>query len=132
MADVHVLEEVTNGVVVTPLPLLEELSRAADSYMPWNDKKPFTTKELGDICVTKDQLKVLFEREVAEDARKVREFHRLSSELREAVRRGDGYIIELRMSRSYDDARGTIKMMRRMLLDDMEKASRLLLMARET
>ncbi|GKC44483.1 hypothetical protein Tco_1062205 [Tanacetum coccineum] len=84
MADVHVLEEVTNGVVVTPLPLLEELSRAADSY------------------VTKDQLKVLFEREVAEDAGKVREFHRLSSELREAVRRGDGYTIEL------NDMRGNV------------------------
>ncbi|GKC04013.1 hypothetical protein Tco_0995623 [Tanacetum coccineum] len=38
----------------------------------------------------------------------------------------------LMMSKSYDDALGTIKMMRRMQLDDMEKASRLLLMARET
>ncbi|GKE22913.1 hypothetical protein Tco_1434425 [Tanacetum coccineum] len=41
-------------------------------------------------------------------------------------------MVELRMSKSYDDALGTIKMMRRMQLDDMEKASRLLLMARET
>nr|GEU33564.1 reverse transcriptase domain-containing protein [Tanacetum cinerariifolium] len=101
----------TDGV---PLPLLEELFRAVDSHG------------------TKDQLIVLFQREASKDARKVREFRRLSSEMREAMRRRDGYITELKMSRSSDDVIGTIKMLRRMQLRDMEKASRLLLMARET
>ncbi|GJR71537.1 hypothetical protein Tco_0083902 [Tanacetum coccineum] len=100
--------------MAAPLPLLEELVHAAESD------------------VTKDRLIVLFEREVVEDTRKVRDFHRLSSELKEAVRRRDGYVVELRASRSYDDALGTIKILSRMQLDDMEKAARLLLMARET
>ncbi|GKA43722.1 hypothetical protein Tco_0736446 [Tanacetum coccineum] len=72
-----VLEEVFNANGA-PLPLLEELSRVVDSHG------------------TKDQLIVMFQREVAKDAGKVREFRR------------------------------------RMQLHDMEKASRLLLMARET
>nr|GEW67637.1 hypothetical protein [Tanacetum cinerariifolium] len=97
-----------------PLPLLEELTRAVESNL------------------TKDQLIVLFEREVDEDAGKVRDIRRLSSELREAVRRRDGYVAELKASRSYDDALGTIEMMTHMQLDDMEKAARLLLMARES
>nr|GEX99095.1 hypothetical protein [Tanacetum cinerariifolium] len=100
--------------LVASLPLLEELVRSAESD------------------VTKDQLIVLFEREVAEDAEKVREFYRLSSELRVAIRRWDGYVAELRALRSCDDALGIIKMFSRMQLDDMEKAVYLLLMARET
>ncbi|GKB90170.1 hypothetical protein Tco_0962442, partial [Tanacetum coccineum] len=79
-----------------PLSLLEELAHAAESG------------------VTKDQLIVLFEREVAEDAEKIRDFRRLSSELREAVRRRDAYVVELRASKSCDDAFGTIEMLSRM------------------
>ncbi|GJQ93717.1 hypothetical protein Tco_0004856 [Tanacetum coccineum] len=71
---------------------------------------------------------VLFKREVVEDAGKVRDFRRLSSELREDVRRRDVYVFKLRASRSCDDALGTIEMLSRMHLDDMEKAARLLLM----
>nr|GEX50206.1 hypothetical protein [Tanacetum cinerariifolium] len=96
------------------LPLLEELARATESD------------------VTKDHLIMLFEREVAEDAGKVRDFLRLSSELREAIRRSDGYVAELRASRSCDDALGTIEMLSHMQLDDMEKVARFLLLARET
>ncbi|GJV62595.1 hypothetical protein Tco_1473423 [Tanacetum coccineum] len=100
--------------MTAPLPLLEELVHVADSD------------------VTKDQLIVLFEREVTEDAEKIMEFLRFSSELRVAVRRRDGYIAELRVYRSCDDTLGTIEMLSRMQLDDMEKDARLLLMARET
>ncbi|GJU00733.1 hypothetical protein Tco_1111071 [Tanacetum coccineum] len=56
----------------------------------------------------------------------------LSSELKAAVRRRDGYIAELRLYRSCDDTLGTIEMLSRMQLEDMEKAARFLLMARET
>ncbi|GKF07424.1 hypothetical protein Tco_0041648 [Tanacetum coccineum] len=100
--------------IAAPLSLLEELARVADSD------------------ATKDQLIVLFEREVIEDAKKIMDFRRLSSELRAAVRRRDRYIIELGLYRSCDDTLGTIKMLSRMQLDDMEKAARLLLMERET
>ncbi|GKE92503.1 hypothetical protein Tco_1573598, partial [Tanacetum coccineum] len=96
--------------MAAPLSLLEELARAAESN------------------VTKDQLIVLFEREVAEDVEKIMDFRRLSTELRVTIRRRDGYVAELRASRSCDDTLGTIEMLSGMLLDDMEKASRLLLM----
>ncbi|GKC57800.1 hypothetical protein Tco_1085398, partial [Tanacetum coccineum] len=69
---------------------------------------------------------------VAEDVNKIMDFRRLSSELRAAVRKRDGYIAELRLYKSCDDTLGTIEMLRRMQLDDMEKAGRMLLMARET
>nr|GEW78827.1 hypothetical protein [Tanacetum cinerariifolium] len=97
--------------MVAPLPLLEKLVRVAESD------------------ATKDQLIVLFEREVAG---KIRDFRRLSSEFKEAIRRRDAYVDELRASRSCDDALGTIKMLSRMQLVDIEKAARLMLMARET
>ncbi|GJY22628.1 hypothetical protein Tco_0396286 [Tanacetum coccineum] len=113
MVDASILGEVSNALG-PPLPLFKELSRAADSH------------------VTKDQLIVMLQREVVEDVGKVTEFHRLSSEMREAVRRRDGYISKLKMSRSCDDALRTIEMLRRMQLDDMEKASYLLLMTMKT
>ncbi|GKA70538.1 hypothetical protein Tco_0776677 [Tanacetum coccineum] len=56
----------------------------------------------------------------------------LSGELREAVRMMDQYINELQISYSSDDVLGSIKIIRRMQLDDMEKASHLLLMARDS
>nr|GEZ95908.1 hypothetical protein [Tanacetum cinerariifolium] len=96
------------------LPLIEELAHTADSD------------------VTKDQLIVLFETKVAKEVDKIMDFRRLSSELRAAVRKRDGYIAELRLYRSCDDTLGTIEMLSRMQLDDMEKAGRMLLMARET
>nr|GEY83798.1 chalcone--flavonone isomerase [Tanacetum cinerariifolium] len=49
-----------------------------------------------------------------------------------AVRRRDGYVVELRASRSCDDPIGNIKMLSHMQLNDMEKAARLLLMVRDT
>ncbi|GJX46397.1 hypothetical protein Tco_0271587 [Tanacetum coccineum] len=97
-----------------PLQLLEELARATNSD------------------VTKDQLIVLFEREADEDVAKIMDFRRLSKELRAVVRRRDGSIAELGVYRSCDDTLGTIEMLSRMQLDDMEKDARLLLMARET
>ncbi|GKA42738.1 hypothetical protein Tco_0735398 [Tanacetum coccineum] len=113
MANVHILEDVNGGVEASLL-LLQELSRAVDSH------------------ATKDQLAVLFRRETAKDAEKLREFHRLSTELRQAVRMRDRYIDELKMSYSCDDILESVDIIRRMQLDDREKASRLLLMARET
>ncbi|GKE18599.1 hypothetical protein Tco_1426176 [Tanacetum coccineum] len=50
---------------------------------------------------------------------------------REVVKIRDGYINELEMRDSCDEVVEAIKIMRRMQLDDMEKASRLLLMVRE-
>nr|GFA35349.1 hypothetical protein [Tanacetum cinerariifolium] len=70
--------------------------------------------------------------EVTEDAGKIRDFRRLSSKLGKAVRRRDGYVVELRASRSCDDPIGNIKMLSHMQLNDMEKAARLLLMVRDT
>ncbi|GKD55500.1 hypothetical protein Tco_1288887 [Tanacetum coccineum] len=58
-------------------PLLRELAHAADS----ND--------------IRDQLSVLFRREVVEDLQKMEDYRRLSSEMRKAVRMRDGYICEL-------------------------------------
>ncbi|GKF35774.1 hypothetical protein Tco_0112532, partial [Tanacetum coccineum] len=57
--------------------LIKELARAADSDL------------------TKDQLIVLLEREIAEDVDKIMDFSRLFSELRASVRKRDGYIAEL-------------------------------------
>ena len=56
----------------------------------------------------------------------------MSSELRQAVRMRYWYINELKMSSSYDDTLESVDIMRHMQLDDMEKASHFLLMARET
>ncbi|GKB25901.1 hypothetical protein Tco_0865302 [Tanacetum coccineum] len=56
---------------------------------------------------------------------------RLSSKLRQGVRMRDGYINELQMSDSFDEVPESIEIMRRMQVDDMEKASHFLLMARE-
>ncbi|GKD44374.1 hypothetical protein Tco_1269019 [Tanacetum coccineum] len=61
----------------------------------------------------------------------MQDYRRLSSELREAVRMRDGYISELQMSDSSDEVLESIEIIRNMQLDDMEKASRLLLMTRE-
>nr|GFA45750.1 hypothetical protein [Tanacetum cinerariifolium] len=56
---------------------------------------------------------------------------RLSSELRKAVRMRDGYTCELQMSDSSNKVAESIEIMRGLHLDDMEKAFRLQLMARE-
>ncbi|GJV66822.1 hypothetical protein Tco_1482331 [Tanacetum coccineum] len=56
---------------------------------------------------------------------------RLSGELRNGVRMRDIYIRELRTSHMSDEVIDSIQILKRMQLDDMEKASRLLLMARE-
>ncbi|GJZ88908.1 DNA helicase [Tanacetum coccineum] len=59
--------------------LLQELSRAADSY---------------DI---RDQLSVLFRREVVEDSQRMHDYRRLSAELTDGVKMRDEYMNELRM-----------------------------------
>ncbi|GJZ84613.1 hypothetical protein Tco_0649952 [Tanacetum coccineum] len=62
------------------------------------------------------------------------DYCRLSDELREGVRKRDAYIKEiqiLQMVNSSDKVRESVKMMKGMQLVDMQKASRLLLMARE-
>ncbi|GJR01100.1 hypothetical protein Tco_0524084 [Tanacetum coccineum] len=70
-------------------------------------------------------------REVAKDLEKMEDYRRLSNELRNDVRMGDKYISELQIFHMSDEVVESIKILRRMQLDDMEKASRLLLMARE-
>ncbi|GJW20750.1 hypothetical protein Tco_0031372 [Tanacetum coccineum] len=97
----------------TGSPLFRELARAADSNN------------------VKDQLSVLFRREVAEDSKKMEDFYRLSNELTETVRIRDAYINELRIKDSSNEVAESIEIMRRMQLDDMQAASRLMLMARE-
>ncbi|GKC49576.1 hypothetical protein Tco_1072321 [Tanacetum coccineum] len=59
------------------------------------------------------------------------DYRRLSSELREAVRMRYEYMNELQMLDSSEEVLEGIVIMRHMQLDDMEKASRLLLMATE-
>ncbi|GJS99249.1 hypothetical protein Tco_0820419 [Tanacetum coccineum] len=100
--------------MASSLPLILELARAAGSD------------------VTKDQLVVLFEREIAESVGKIKEFRRLCIGLRANIRLRNDYISELRLYRSCDDIIGSIAMLRTMQLDDTENVGRLLSMARET
>ncbi|GJV81681.1 hypothetical protein Tco_1517551 [Tanacetum coccineum] len=79
----------------------------------------------------RDQLLVLFTREVAEDTKKMENYRQLSNQLRNDVRMRDIYIRELRTSDISDKVVESIEILKRVQLDDMEKASRLLLMARE-
>ncbi|GJX10423.1 hypothetical protein Tco_0200282 [Tanacetum coccineum] len=97
----------------TQLPLLEELARVADSR---------------DI---KDQLSVIFRREVFQDSQKMRDYYRLSNEITEAVRMRDEYMKELQMLPKSDAVCESVAIMRRMQVDDMQVASRLMLMATE-
>ncbi|GJX62162.1 hypothetical protein Tco_0295062 [Tanacetum coccineum] len=84
----------------TVLPLLEELARAADSH---------------DIM---DQLSVLFQREAAEDLKKMQDYYRLSGELSETIRMKDTYIIELHTKCSSNEVVESIEILRRMHVDD--------------
>ncbi|GJY74506.1 hypothetical protein Tco_0478937 [Tanacetum coccineum] len=93
--------------------LFQELSRAADS---------------DDI---KDQLLVLFTKEVAEDKEKMENYRQLSGQLRNDVKMRDRYIRELRTSDMSDEVVESIEIIKQVQLDDMEKASSFLLMARE-
>ncbi|GJX78673.1 hypothetical protein Tco_0326822 [Tanacetum coccineum] len=93
--------------------LLQELARAADSH---------------DI---RDQLSVLFQREAAEDLKKMQDYYRLSGELSETIRMRDAYISELRTKCSSNKIGESIEILRGMQLDDTQAASRLMLMARE-
>ncbi|GJY21901.1 hypothetical protein Tco_0394467 [Tanacetum coccineum] len=97
----------------TQTSLLQELSRAADSY---------------DI---RDHLSVLFQREVIEDSQRMHDYSRLSDQLIEGVNMRDEYINELRMLVNYEEIVESIEIMRRMQVDDMEKDSRLRVTARE-
>ncbi|GJV96898.1 hypothetical protein Tco_1548475 [Tanacetum coccineum] len=100
----------------TGMPLLRELAGAADST---------------DIS---DQLSVLFRREANEESEKMHDYRRLSDELRESIRMRDAYIEEfqrLQMYDSSDEVIESIEILKGMQVNDMEKASRLILMARE-
>nr|GEV11662.1 hypothetical protein [Tanacetum cinerariifolium] len=95
-------------------PLLQELARASN---------------LHDI---RDQFSLLFRREIVKDSEKMTEYRRIFDELSETVRIRDEYIKELWMYNRCDEILESIKIMKSMHLDDIKKASRLLLMARET
>nr|GEU62522.1 hypothetical protein [Tanacetum cinerariifolium] len=97
----------------TGTPLLQELAR---------------TTESDDI---RDQLLVLFTREVFEDTEKMENYHELSGQVRNGVWIRDRYIKELQTSDMSDEVVDSIEILKRVQLDDMEKASYLLLMARE-
>ncbi|GJV76912.1 hypothetical protein Tco_1508496 [Tanacetum coccineum] len=94
-------------------------------------------RELADVAGyidVKDQLSVLFRREVNEESKKMHDYRRLSDELRENVRMRDAYIEEfqrLQIYNSSDEVIESIEILKGMQVDDMEKASRLILMARE-
>ncbi|GJT84156.1 hypothetical protein Tco_1058498 [Tanacetum coccineum] len=94
-------------------PLLQELSHAADSHG------------------IRDQLSVLFRREVAKDLVKMEDYFKLSNELRIGVEMRDSYISELQISDTSKEVLESIEILRLMQVDNMEKASRLSLMARE-
>nr|GEU61565.1 hypothetical protein [Tanacetum cinerariifolium] len=111
---------VGNGVFHAPVGPIRvsvvELAHAADS----ND--------------IRDQLSVLFRRQVNEDSERMNEYRRLSYGLREGLRVRAAYIEELQMFQvfhSSDEVVESLEIMKGMQLDDVEKASRLLLMARE-
>ncbi|GJY41896.1 hypothetical protein Tco_0429166 [Tanacetum coccineum] len=94
-------------------PLLQELARAADSHN------------------IKDQLSVLFKREVVEDRQNMQNYYRLSNKLNEAVRMRDGYINELHTSNDSNEVADSIEILERMQVDDIQMASRLMVTARE-
>ncbi|GJX80186.1 hypothetical protein Tco_0328335 [Tanacetum coccineum] len=94
-------------------PLLQELARAADSHN------------------IKDKLLVLFEREVIEDRQNMQNYYRLSNKLNEAVRMRDGYINELQTSNDSNEVADSIKILKRMQIDDIQMASRLMVTAGE-
>nr|GEY68096.1 hypothetical protein [Tanacetum cinerariifolium] len=77
------------------------------------------------------ELETLAYKEVAEDTEKMENYNQLSCQLRNGVRMRDRYIRELQTSDMFDEVVESIKILKRLQLDDMEKASRLLLMARE-
>ncbi|GJU21622.1 hypothetical protein Tco_1154964 [Tanacetum coccineum] len=79
----------------------------------------------------RDQLSVLFRREVSKDLVKIEKYFKLSDELRIGVERRDGYISELQIYDMSKEVLKSIEILRLMQVDDMEKASRLALMARE-
>nr|GEW97759.1 hypothetical protein [Tanacetum cinerariifolium] len=79
----------------------------------------------------RDQLLVLFTKEVSEDTEKMENYRQPSGQLRNGVRIRDTYNRELRTSDMSDEVVESIEILKRVQLDDMEKASRLLLMARE-
>nr|GEX50439.1 hypothetical protein [Tanacetum cinerariifolium] len=93
--------------------LLQELARTADS---------------DDI---RDRLSVLFTNEAAKDIDKMENYRQLSGDLRNGVRMRDIYIRELRTSHVSDEFVESIHILKHTELDDMEKASHLLLMATE-
>ncbi|GJZ46145.1 hypothetical protein Tco_0593741 [Tanacetum coccineum] len=97
----------------TGTPLLQEIAHAANS----ND--------------IRNQLSVLFTRDIAEDKEKMENYRHLSGDLRNGVRMRDRYIRELRTSHMFDEVVESIQILKQMQVDDMEKASCLLLMARE-
>ncbi|GJR08791.1 hypothetical protein Tco_0791443 [Tanacetum coccineum] len=114
-AEKHQLEEkvLKSTDFNTHSPLLRERARTADSHN------------------IKDQLSVVFEREVVEDTQNMQSYYRLSNKLREAVRMRDEYINELQTTNNSNDVADSIEIMRCMQHDDIEKASRLMVMARE-
>nr|GEZ09078.1 hypothetical protein [Tanacetum cinerariifolium] len=97
----------------TVLPLLQELTHPADSH---------------DI---RDQLSVLFQKEAAEDLKKMQDYYMLFDELSETIRMRDACIIELRTNYSSNEVVESIEILRLMHLDDTQAAPRLMLMARE-
>nr|GEW29936.1 zinc finger, CCHC-type [Tanacetum cinerariifolium] len=70
-------------------------------------------------------------REVAKDLVKMKDYRRLSNELRNGVEMRDGCVNKLQIYDTSNEVLVSIEILRRMQLDDMEKVSRLLLMARE-
>ncbi|GKD49580.1 hypothetical protein Tco_1278556 [Tanacetum coccineum] len=97
----------------TQSPLLQELARAADSHN------------------IKDQLSVLFYREVVKDRHNMKNYYRLSNKLNEAVRMRDRYINELQASNDSNEVADSIEILKRMQIDDIQMASCLMLTARE-
>nr|GEW79155.1 hypothetical protein [Tanacetum cinerariifolium] len=98
------------------MPMLQELAGAADS------------------TEIKDQLSVLFRREVKEESQKMHDYRRLSDELRESFMMRYAYIEEFQRLQMYgcsDEVTESIEILKSMQVDDMEKASRLILMARD-
>nr|GEX02195.1 hypothetical protein [Tanacetum cinerariifolium] len=98
------------------MPLLRELAGVADSTN------------------IRDQLSVLFIRQVNDEFEKMCDYRRLSDELTESVRMRDAYIEEFQRLQMYDtsdEVIESIQILKGMQVDDMKKASQLILMIRE-
>nr|GEW51704.1 ARID DNA-binding domain-containing protein [Tanacetum cinerariifolium] len=80
----------------------------------------------------KGRLAFLVNQEIMKDTLRVEDYKRMVRQLKESVRRRNGYIGALKARASDGDSIGNLKFLERVRLEDVEKGTRLLLIMKET